>query len=93
MDFVMSLEGNNELTQLAESINYLSVAQRQVKEKEKALNKEKESLIRTLSHDIRTSLTSIMSYSELLASQKNLSSDKLKVYFTLIQKRALRLKI
>jgi len=71
MDFVMPLEGNNELTQLAETINYLSATEKQIREKERALQEEKEQFIRTLSHDIRTPLTSIMSYSELMLSQKS----------------------
>lgn len=76
MDFVMPLEGNNELTQLAETINYLSATEKQIREKERALQKEKEQLIRTLSHDIRTPLTSIMSYSELLLVQAQSMQQK-----------------
>jgi len=64
------LEGNNELTQLAEAIHYLSDTQQQVRQQERALAEEKEQLIRTLSHDIRTPLTSILSYSEMLAAQQ-----------------------
>lgn len=76
LDFVMPLEGNNELTQLAETINYLSSTEKQIREKERALQEEKEQLIRTLSHDIRTPLTSIMSYSELLLGQAQSMQQK-----------------
>jgi len=57
----LPIEGNNELTALAEAINYLSETEQTVKEKEKRLQEEREELIRTLSHDIRTPLTSVMS--------------------------------
>ena len=92
MDFLMPLEGNNELTRLAETINYLSATQRQIREKEKALNEEKEQLIRTLSHDIRTPLTSILSYSEFLSSPQTCSPEALQEYLPLIQKKALQIR-
>lgn len=63
------VEGNNELTQLAEAIHYLSETQQQVRLQEQALAEEKAQLIRSLSHDIRTPLTSILSFSELAAAQ------------------------
>lgn len=69
-------EGNNELTSLAAAINYLSAHQKQVKEKEQALQQEKEELIRSLSHDIRTPLTAVLTYSEYLSQQeKGLSAE------------------
>ena len=64
------LEGNNELTALAAAINKMSTARQQLRQKEQALAEEKEQLVRSLSHDIRTPLTSILGYSELLASQE-----------------------
>ena len=60
--------------------------------KEKALNEEKEQLIRTLSHDIRTPLTSILSYSEFLSSPQTCSSEALQEYLPLIQKKALQIR-
>ena len=42
LDYSVPLEGRNELTQLARDINYLSATQREIKEKERALNEEKE---------------------------------------------------
>ena len=72
-EHTVPIEGHNELTQLATSVNYLSATQKQIKEKEQALAEEKEQLTRSLSHDIRTPLTSILSYTELLAEQVGLS--------------------
>jgi len=64
------LEGNNELTALASAINEMSTVRQQLRQKEQVLAEEKEQLVRSLSHDIRTPLTSILGYSELLASQE-----------------------
>lgn len=63
------LEGNNELTALARAINEMSQVRQQLRQREQALAEEKEQLVRSLSHDIRTPLTSILAYSELLAQQ------------------------
>ena len=53
-DWAIPLQGNNELTTLAETINAMNAARNAVREKEKTLNEERETLIRTLAHDIRT---------------------------------------
>ena len=63
------LEGNNELTALAAAINEMSEVRQQLRQKEQAIAEEKEQLVRSLSHDIRTPLTSILAYSELLAQK------------------------
>ena len=107
LDHQVPVEGNNELTQLARSINYLSESQKQIKEKEQRLKEEKEQFIRTMSHDIRTPLTSILAYSELVMSGQDsqvsalmpdayseLSShdNKALEYMELIHKKALQIK-
>ncbi len=88
----VALKGNNELTQLAEAVNYLSETEQKIKEKEKKLSEEKEELIRTLSHDIRTPLTSIMSYTELLETKDVLTIEEQKEYLTLVSKKTAQIK-
>ncbi len=88
----VDLVGNNELTGLAEAINYLSESEQRIKEKEKRLNEEKEELIRTLSHDIRTPLTSIISYTELLEAKGTLTDEEQREYFDLISKKTAQIK-
>ena len=53
---------------------------------------EKEELIRALSHDIRTPLTSIMSYTELLASREDLTPEELARYFELVGSKTAQIK-
>lgn len=91
-DYEIPLEENNELTQLAESINYLSKTRKEIRQREQALNSEKEQLIRTLSHDIRTPLTSILSYSDLLLSGKEFDESVQKNYLALIKRKAEQIK-
>ena len=82
------LEGNNELTELADAINYMAYTQQQLREKEQALAREKDLLIRSLSHDIRTPLTSILAYSEYLAGRSDISPEEQKKHLQMIGKKA-----
>ena len=89
---MVPVEGNNELTQLAKAVNYLSKTQREVKQREQAISEEKEQFIRGLSHDIRTPLTSIMAYSELLAGQNDTALEEQARYLNLIHTKAGQIK-
>jgi len=82
------LEGNNELTVLAHAINQMSAARQQLREKEAALRQEKDQLIRTLSHDIRTPLTSVLAYSDYLTEHPDLPPEDRDAYLQLIQKKS-----
>lgn len=84
----LPLEGRNELTQLADSINFMSETQRRLREKEQTLAREKEQFLRTLSHDIRTPLTSILAYSEYLASDNVIPEEQRKMHLQMIRKKA-----
>lgn len=84
----LPLKGNNELKHLAEAVNDMSEAQLALREKEQALAQEKEQLIRALSHDIRTPLTSILAYSDYLTTREEITPDEQKNYLGLIRKKA-----
>lgn len=84
----LPLEGRNELTELADSINFMSETQRQLREREQTLTREKEQFIRALSHDIRTPLTSILAYSEYLTSENTLPEETQKAHLQMIRKKA-----
>lgn len=88
----IELVGNNELTGLAEAVNYLSEGEKKIKEKEKRLKEEREELIRTLSHDIRTPLTSIMSYTEFFAAKATLTPEEQHEYLSLVNKKTTQIK-
>lgn len=76
LEYKISVEGNDEFTELAKSINYLSESQRELRHREDQFRKDREALIRALSHDIRTPLTSIVSYSDFMNKKENLTQDK-----------------
>jgi signal transduction histidine kinase len=88
MDHQVPVEGSNELTELAEAINYLSARELELREKETALQRQREQLIRTLSHDIRTPLTSILSYAEYLTAHPDCAAEKRQDYLALMDGKA-----
>ena len=92
-DYVIPLQGDNELTELAKRVNELSKEEQAFQEKEKQMQTEKISLIRSLSHDIRTPLTSMMSYSELMKQKENLTSEEVKNYMELIEQKSQQIKV
>ena len=82
MDYEIPLKGKNELTELAESINYLAETERQLKAVE-----------RNLSHDIRTPLTAILSYTEYLQDRKNLTKEELDEFLELTKRKAEQMRV
>ncbi|MDO4481850.1 MAG: HAMP domain-containing sensor histidine kinase [Bacillota bacterium] len=92
MDLEVPLEWNNELTELAEKINYLSKTERELKRREEKLRNDRELLIRSLSHDIRTPLTGIMSYTEYISEKQNPDREEISSYLDLVQKKSQQIK-
>lgn len=92
MEYVMPLEGDNEFTELAESINYLAETERNLMQKEIWLREEKEELFRSLSHDIRTPLTAILSYAEYMTQKEGISREKLLEFAELIGRKGRQIK-
>ncbi len=93
MDFVIQVEGTDELAELAESINFLSKSQRELQRKERELKEEREALIRSLSHDICTPLTSILSYSEYMGNKNQFEEGEVRECFALIHKKAEQIQV
>ena len=90
-ELILPLEGSNELTDIAQTINLMSRRNRQIREKEKKLNNERQELVRSLSHDIRTPLTSVMSYSQLLLSMEEVQGEA-REYADNIYRKSLQIK-
>lgn len=82
------LEGNDDFTRLAESINFLSASQRELTRRENALKEEREAWIRSLMHDIRTPLTSLLSYTELMMNKSAPSENEIRTYASLVYSKA-----
>lgn len=82
--------GNNELTSLAREINKMGQEIYQKTEKEKQLEQSQRTLITNISHDLRTPLTSILGYIDLIGKNPALK-DKVLQYSEIAKKNAIRL--
>ena len=66
--------------------------ERRLRQQEMALQAERERMIRDLSHDIRTPLTAILSYSDYMSRKDGYTDAELREYFSLVRKKAAQMK-
>ena len=92
MEYRIPVEGDNEFTELARSINFLSQTEQELIRKEAALTDEREQFIRSIAHDIRTPLTSVLSYSELLSSKEIRTDEEINDFIGLTLRKGQQMK-
>lgn len=85
---VIQVKGEDELANLCRSINSMSLELREKIENEKKIEKNKNELITNVSHDLRTPLTSIIGYIDLLKKNKFKDKEKFNEYISIIDERA-----
>jgi len=83
--------GGGELGRIAGSINSISAGINLAVEERMKSERLKTELITNVSHDIRTPLTSIITYTDLL-EREGLSSEKAADYLEILKQKSLRLK-
>lgn len=88
LTYEISSKRNDEITDLAESINRMSrELDLQRKEDEKLLNKNYE-LVTSISHDIKTPLTTVNSYIDLIMERKYADLPELERYLAKIKEKS-----
>jgi len=92
LGLTIRIESSDELAQLAQNINYMSIELENKFEYERKLEKTKNELITNVSHDLRTPLTSIIGYLDLLKKGKYDSETQLREYIETIYSKSQRLK-
>lgn len=92
LEYVLSVEGNDELTDLARSMNQMRVAFRKQIETEQKLHQASRELVTQMSHDLRTPLTGIMLYLEILRTHRYTSEAQLQEYLEKIDAKAHHMK-
>ena len=66
----ITLQGNHELTQLAKSLDAMRQAFKTQRERENAVFRANQTMITEMSHDLRTPLTTLQIYTDILRFQK-----------------------
>lgn len=83
----IEVKGRDELAELCMGINDMSVELRQKIDNEKIIEKGKNELITSVSHDLRTPLTSIIGYIDLLKKNGFHDKEKFNNYLEVIDER------
>lgn len=92
IDYKLELRGNDQISRLANNINNMSEGLGKAVENAIKSEKMKTELITNVSHDLKTPLTSIINYVDMLRSE-DIDDDTRKAYLSILDKKSKRLKI
>lgn len=86
-------EGDDELSMMAFNINVMQDTINKLILSEKDSEKTKNELITNIAHDLRTPLTSIIGYLDILVNNKNISEEKVKEYTSIVYEKSKKLEV
>ena len=92
LEYPITVEGKDELAVLAKGLEAMRCSLKEQMEQEAQLAKANQEIVTEMSHDLRTPLTSILLYTEILRKGKGISEEKLQEYLRKIEEKARRLK-
>lgn len=94
LEFLSNLEeeGNDEFTELAKSINIMNARLQARLKKEKEIEDSKYELITSVSHDLKTPLTSIIGYLDLINNHRYEDENSRDEYISIVYHKSIRLK-
>ena len=84
----IDVKGNDELSELSQIINRMSIKLKEQIEKERLIERNKNELITNVSHDLRTPLTSINGYVDLLKENEFKDKKKFDEYIAVVDRRS-----
>lgn len=83
----LAVKSDDELALLSQSISGMSVTLKEKSDEERRQNEEKMQLIADISHDLRTPLTSVIGYSDLIRENALADPEKCKEYIEVVSRR------
>lgn len=92
LDHPITVQGSDELTTLASSLDSMRLTLRQQHEDEAAAAAKVKNLITEMSHDLRTPLTTLLLYTEILRHRKYETTAQAEDYLAKIDAKAHQLK-
>lgn len=91
LDTPIAERGNNEFTNIAHRLNDMTAELKILMERERLAEKTKNDLITNVAHDLRTPLTSIIGYLNLIRNPTDLSNDRKADYLEIVYNKSKRL--
>ncbi|QHQ63294.1 GHKL domain-containing protein [Anaerocolumna sedimenticola] len=92
LDFKIPVRGTDELSELAMTVNHMTYQLKLLQEEEKRWEKTKNDMVTNVSHDLRTPLTSILGYMELISKGNYTDEKALKHYADVAYNKGINLK-
>lgn len=92
LDYKVTVQGTDELGQLARGLDDMRLAFQRQQQQEKALAQASQRMVTEMSHDLRTPLTAILLYTQLLLDHRYQTAEQQNDYVRRIDKQARRLK-
>ncbi|MGE5580259.1 MAG: sensor histidine kinase [Bacillota bacterium] len=92
LDVYIPVSGSDELARLAKNINNMAMTLKTSIEEEREAERTKNDLITSISHDLRTPLTSVLGYLELVDTDKYADEVTLRHYVAIALEKARSLK-
>ncbi len=93
LDYEITVKGRDELAELAEGLNSMRKSFREQNRREEETVKANQRMVTEMSHDLRTPLTAIMLYTEILQNRKYGSEEQMQEYLRKIDEKARRMKL
>jgi len=91
LDTRLDIEGDNEFSEIAMDINNMAQDIQKLMDKERESERTKNELITNIAHDLRTPLTSIIGYLELLSLKSDLPEEQRKQYIDIAYTKSRKL--
>lgn len=91
LNTMVEVVGDDEFSAMAANLNKMMADIRQLMDKEREAERTKNELITNIAHDLRTPLTSIIGYLELLSGPTNMTPEMEKKYINITYTKAKRL--
>ena len=92
LDYQVTVQGKDELSLLARGLDNMRMALRESNEKEAELTAANRRMITEMSHDLRTPLTSLLIYTEILGKKAAKDPQQAMEYVRKIEKKARQIK-
>lgn len=88
----LKMKGSEEFRSLSENVNLMAQSVEENYDKIQSVADERKRFIDSLSHEIKTPLTSVLGFAELMRVKPDLSSDEVLEYSSIIAEEAARLR-